>query len=50
MPWGSYDEAELVEDLKSLGRPGGMTWDEFKEKHPEKCTEATDENASSFKW
>jgi hypothetical protein len=50
MPWLSHDEAELVEDIKSLGQPGGISWDQFKEKHPDKCKEATDESASSFSW
>lgn len=46
MPWFSHDEAQLVEDLKSLGQPGGMSWSDFRKKHPDKCKEeATDQDS-----
>ncbi|MBA4544294.1 hypothetical protein H1164_15685 [Thermoactinomyces daqus] len=50
--WSSHEEAELARDIIELGKKGGMSWDDFKEKHPDKCSETTDkkEDASGFGW
>jgi hypothetical protein len=48
MPWGSKEEAELTRDIISLGKPGGLSWDDFKEKHPDKSKETTDSDDGSF--